>query len=141
MGRKSAASLSVLVPLTTHHKLPKPRAGLSLDAKALFAEIVASTPPDHFRESDSPLIEQYAVAILNARDAQKMVEKHGMVIGIRISPFAKTLHENQKMIVNIARSLRLSPQTRHDYRANALRAPASNDPRRPWLDATGDVDD
>jgi hypothetical protein len=44
---------------------------LSLPAKALFAEIVGNAPPNHFRESDGSLIEQYANAILNVRAAQK----------------------------------------------------------------------
>ena len=88
MPRKSAAELNV-VPITRTPHPPKPRAELPLIAKALFAEIVGSAPINHFRESDGPLIEQYAQAILNAQEAQRQVDKYGLVHGLKMSPWLR----------------------------------------------------
>jgi Phage terminase, small subunit len=138
MARTSKSARLTVVPLTTNYRLPKPRSALSLPAKALFAEIVESAPPDHFRESDSPLLEQYANAILNAREAQRMVDKHGLVHGMKMSPWALALERSQKLIVALALRLRLSPQSRMDRKSKALSDPAANDPRRPWMDVDAD---
>jgi hypothetical protein len=37
--------------------------------------------------------------------------------------------------------LRLSPQSRFDRKAKSLSAPSANDPRRPWQDVDGELDD
>ena len=85
-------------------------------------------------ESDGPLIEQYATAILNAQEAQRQVDKYGLVHGLKMSPWATSLEKMQKMIVALSLRLRLSPQSRHERKAKSLQGPPANSPNRPWHD-------
>ena len=80
-----------------------------------------------------PLIEQYAQAILNAQEAQRMCDRHSQVHGLKLSPWFTSLEKNQKMIVALSLRLRLSPQSRHDRKSTKIQGPPANAPERPWL--------
>ena len=62
-GRKSAAALAAVNPARPSRLTP--RTGLSPEVKLLWQELVASQPADHFRESDTPLLEQSGQAFRN----------------------------------------------------------------------------
>ena len=120
-GRKSAASLSV-VPLALIPRL-EPRDNLAPDPAAIFCEIVANCDPTHFKASDLPLLEEYAVAIAQARKAGEMLARHGP-LGYRgkVSPWVVLQEKSSRQIVALSHQLRSSPQSRYDAHAAARKA-------------------
>ena len=84
----------------------------------LFAEIVGSVPREHFRLGDSHLIEQYAQAVLLARQAWSELQANGPVTADgRCSPWVVVLEKAHRSSVALAARLRLSPQSRADSRS------------------------
>ena len=61
-----------------------------------------------------------------------MVDNHGPVHGLKMSPWATSLEKMQKMIVALLR-LHLSPQSRHERKAKSLQGPPAHAPERPCL--------
>ena len=74
-GRQSAASLAVITP--TGERLLRCRPEAHEDVRAVFARIVADVGADHFRASDSDLVEQYAASICLAREAYDKLRQEG----------------------------------------------------------------
>jgi phage terminase small subunit len=113
MPRKSVASLAIVPP-----KRPPPHLAPSPDAPeavvAVFREILAATPADHFRPGDVPLIQAYAEAIVLARQAAQELTATGPVIGGRTSPWIVVQEKAHRSIAAMAMRLRLSPQHRAD---------------------------
>ncbi len=115
MPRKSAAALAVRTPVLTERL--KPRSGLSTEVKLLWFELVSTMPHDHFRESDAPLIEQYAQAIALARRAYAHLNEEGSVVGGRANPWLVVLEKAHRSSLVLSMRLRLSPQSRMDRKA------------------------
>jgi phage terminase small subunit len=115
MPRKSAAALAV-APVTNREASArlKPRTGLPPEVKVLWLELVASMPSDHFRESDGPLVEQYAQAIALARKAYANLDEEGPVVAGRANPWLIVLEKAHRSSVALSMRLRLSPQSRMD---------------------------
>src|SRR5512132_1046298 len=117
-GRKSAANLATLIDVTgTPPRLTTP-AGLTKPERRLFDFIVDTSPPQHFRDGDQPLLLSYVQACLMARDAAKTPAK--------IAIFERVV----RLQATLATKLRLSPQTRLDPKTLA-RHYANFDPNGP----------
>jgi phage terminase small subunit len=115
MPRKSSAALAVATPVSTDRL--RPRSGLPPEVKLLWSELVSSMPHDHFRASDSALIEQYYQAIALARQAYANLTEEGSVIAGRANPWLVVLEKSHRSSVALSMRLRLSPQSRMDRKA------------------------
>jgi phage terminase small subunit len=127
MPRKSTASLSVIRPAGAP-KVLRPPSHLSADLVSAFHEIVATTPASHFRASDAPLVERYAVALVLARQANDALASEGPVIAGRVNPWITVAEKADRAIVALAAKLRLCPQARTDPKTagrNAGPAPSA----------------
>ena len=111
-GRKSAASLAVITP--TGERLLRCRPEATEDVRAVFARIVSDVGADHFRASDSDLIEQYSAAICLARDAYANLGHEGPVKDGRVNPWQTVLEKANRASVALSQRLRLAPQSRMD---------------------------
>lgn len=85
MPRKSAAELSV-VPIDARMRRLGPPASLTEAERKLFADLVASSKPDHFRSSDLPLLCRYVEAAVMAERAADELRQNPIVNG-RASPW------------------------------------------------------
>ena len=116
MPRKSAAALATITPLRPRPHLA-PSSGAPAAVKAVFAEIVTSAPADHFQVGDAPLVEQYAQAIVMARQAAIKLAQHGPMAGAKVSPWLIMLEKAHRSSAALAARLRLSPQHRDTSRS------------------------
>jgi phage terminase small subunit len=105
----------------------KPRSGLPPEIKLLWIELVGSMPSDHFRSSDSILIEQYCQAAALARTAYANLDAEGAVVAGRANPFLVVLEKAHRSSVALSMRLRLSPQSRirRETVGSAKQTPAS----------------
>jgi phage terminase small subunit len=108
-------------------KYLKPRTGLTAEVKLIWQELVGSMPEEHFRPTDSPLIEQYAQSIALARVAYANLQSEGPVLNGRASPWLIVLEKAHRSSVALSMRLRLSPQSRLDRKTigSAKQQPAS----------------
>jgi hypothetical protein len=112
MPRRSAASAQLaIVPGTPQRLRPPPE--LSATERKIFAELVASSKPDHFRASDLPLLCAYCRAIALERHSAKALAAGDDKALPRWTQAGKAM-------VALSMRLRLSPQAR-----------APNNPTRP----------
>jgi hypothetical protein len=112
MPRKSAAALAF--PLRIGDRL-KPPPNLTAPERAIFLDIVASTKPEHFQPSDTPLLCAYCRAVaLEARSARERDDK-------ALARWERAI----KAMVALSMRLRLSPQAR------APNNPSRSGPRAP----------
>jgi len=139
LPRKSAAALSVVRVDGKPDRLA-PRHGLSPDCRAIFTELTAQVPTDHFRPSDGVLLEQYAQAIALGRQAYAALEAEGPVVAGRPNPWVVILEKAHRSAVALSARLRLSPQQRLDPKTVGRNAgpPASY---YDWINAKADDDD
>jgi hypothetical protein len=79
MPRKSAASLAIVAVDGARPRLTPPE-GMSKDARKVFIELVAANPPQHFTQSDAPLLRQYVEMICQAEQAARAIEREGAVL-------------------------------------------------------------
>jgi phage terminase small subunit len=126
MPRRSAASLAV-VPIEPKRSRPRlaPSDGAPEDVAAIFRQLLASAPADHFKAGDAPLVEAYAQAISLARQSALEISANGPVIGGRPSPWIHCQEKAHRAIAALSMRLRLSPQHRADARSAGRKA---NDP-------------
>ena len=113
------------------HRL-KPPARLTGRVRVLFAQTVANCAAEHFRASDSPLLERYVEACAFAEEAAGKINEQGAVIGDKPSPWFTVFTSATKSMTNLALRLRLSPQGR------ALRAPKTQPMPRSYYDEMED---
>jgi phage terminase small subunit len=114
MPRKSIAALAFKPHASARLA---PRSGLSSEVRLIFVELVGRMPPDHFRETDAPLIEQYAQSIALARQAYANLTEEGSVVAGRANPWLIVLEKAHRSSVALSMRLRLSPQSRMDRKA------------------------
>src|SRR5262245_49879704 len=122
MPRRSASSLAVVAPATPRTTAPRVREGASPEVAQVFRELVASAPADHFQSGDGALLEQYAQAILLARQAYAQIEAEGPVVAGRASPWVTVLEKSHRSTVALSARLRLAPQARADARSAGRKA-------------------
>ena len=111
MPRKSAAALGVVTAVKEAERV-QPSRDFPEPVASVFREIVASVPPEHFRTSDVPLIEQYAFAILLGREAYEHLAKEGQIVAGRTSPWIVCMEKSTRAVTALCMRLRLAPQAR-----------------------------
>jgi len=121
MPRKSAASLSA-VPLDSRTVRLRPPANLPEPERALFVSLVSSNRPEHFKESDMPLLVQYVAAcILSERAVDELrVEP---IINNRSTAWLTVFEKASRAMVALSMRLRLSPQARQPNNSGARPTP------------------
>lgn len=106
MARRSTADLSV-VPIGAALRLQPPEV-LTVKEREFWGQIVGSVSPDHFRPADLPILAAYCQQrgihdkALEEFRAGESFEKYNLV------------ERAAKMMLSLARSLRLTPQSRMD---------------------------
>lgn len=123
MPRKAASALAV-VPIEDGQSKVRlaPSSSAPDEVRELFAEIVRSVPAEHFKSSDRHLIEQYAQAIVLARQATTELAATGPVVQGRASAWLIVLEKAHRSSVALAARLRLAPQSRADSRSAGRKA-------------------
>jgi hypothetical protein len=123
MPRKSSAALGV-VPIDSGRTRPRlvPSEGAPPDVVAIFRQILASAPADHFKVGDAPLVEAYAQAISLARQSTQELATNGPVIAGRPSPWIYCQEKAHRAIAALSMRLRLSPQHRAHSRSAGRKA-------------------
>ena len=111
MARKSLAALNVVTPLAGGGRL-RPHPGVSNAIVEAFNAIVGTMPKEHFRSCDAPLVEQYAQAIVQSREAYEHLSREGQVIAGRVSPWVTVQEKAHRMMSALCMRLRLAPQAR-----------------------------
>jgi phage terminase small subunit len=110
-GRKSAAALSVINVHDQQTILPP--AFLSESERELFASIVGGCDPNHFRQTDLPLLSRYCEAAILAENAALEL-RGGVVVDGKPSPWIVVQEKCVRAMVSLSMRLRLSPQSRLD---------------------------
>lgn len=123
-GRQSPAELSVVSINATIKPIDPPDHLSSKEAK-LFREITASVHPGHFVASDVHLLCAFVQATLVARDAMK-----------DLPDLLALWDRSTKLQATLATRLRLSPQSRADFKvvARMARDHKAVKDLRPWED-------
>jgi hypothetical protein len=121
LPRKSTASLAVR-SIGGKPSVPRPRDDAPPAVRRIFLELVASVSADHFQPGDGALLEQYAQAILLARQAYDKLATDGPVIDGKPSPWLVVLEKAHRSAVALSGRLRLAPQARADARSAARKA-------------------
>ena len=87
MPRQSNASLT-MQPFRVDGRPTRlqPRAGAPKSVKAIFHEVVMSVPASHFRAADGYLVEQYAQAVVMAREAFELLKRAGTTVDGKLNP-------------------------------------------------------
>ena len=121
-GRASAESLNLSVIDTQSRRLKAP--GFLNEREAeIFASIVDSCAPDHFRKSELPLLGSYCTAVnLSRWHAAQVNEGH--------SDHHRKWLECTKLVALLASRLRLAPSTRLDK--GKVEREVAGDAPRPW---------
>lgn len=117
-GRQSAASL-IPLPVTGSPARLTPPSSLTKAERALFIELVGSVGDGHLVASDLPVVISYVQACL---DAQDLAHKPGKRAEWR---------ESVKLMMLLARSLRLTVQSRVDPKTITRNMPYTGE--MPWL--------
>jgi phage terminase small subunit len=133
-GRKSAAEFATPVVDVRRHRLEPPGHLGKVEAQR-FADLAAACDPEHFRESDLPLLVRYVEADLLAEQAARELRKDGPVVDGRASPWLIVQEKSVRAMVALAMRLRLSPQSRIDPKAVGRKQPVQH---WPWLDELRD---
>jgi len=112
MPRRSAVSLTVPrvdgrpAPLAAPSDLP--------DAAAkVWRGLTASTPTDHFRASDVPVLRTYCVTAALLEEAEAELAK-GAVVDGKVSPWVNVHERLSRTLATLALRLRLCPSARQD---------------------------
>jgi phage terminase small subunit len=121
LTRKSADSLTTR-PAGGKPSVLRPRDDCPPSVRRIFLELVSSVAADHFQPGDAPLLEQYAQAILLARQAYDKLATEGPVIDGKASPWLVVLEKAHRSAVALSARLRLAPQARADARSAARKA-------------------
>jgi hypothetical protein len=104
MPRRSAASFEFPNVSGVPARLTPP-SDLSPEERQLFADIISSTKPEHFKSSDTPLLCAYVRAIvLERRSAAELAEGDDKALA--------RWNGATKAMVSLSMRLRLSPQSR-----------------------------
>jgi hypothetical protein len=116
-GRVSADALATAAIVNVDGKPSRvePPASLSDPERVVFANLVASCDPDHFRLSDAPLLCRYAEAVVLAEKAAQELRRRGAVTKDgRVSPWVTVQEKAVRALVSLSMRLRVSPQARLD---------------------------
>jgi len=113
MPRKSASALTVFPTVDVRSSRLQPRDDAPTEVKDIFRKLVMSVRPEHFRTGDQDLVEQYAQAVLLARQAFGELEIGGSVTADgKMSPWVTVLEKSHRSAAALAQRLRICPQAR-----------------------------
>ena len=130
MPRTSAEAL--LVPrVDARQNRLECRADAPASLRQIITDLISSVPPQHFRPGDIDLVEQYAQAVLLARQAFDKLEEEGPVVDGRANAWLIVLEKSHRSAVQLSARLRLSPQQRMD-RKTVGRQPQKPLYPEPW---------
>lgn len=115
MPRQSQAAASI--PAPRKPRLPStpltPPRGMTKRAAAIFRELTESVEPDHFDDSDLPLLRQYCAAVDLAEQAERALAANSPVTATgRASPWLTVQEKAHRAMTALSMRLRLSPQAR-----------------------------
>ncbi len=94
---------------------------LKRPARAVFEQIVAASQPEHFLQSDLPLLVRYCEAVVLAAQASHNLAREP-VQGAKINPWLIVLEKADRALATLALRLRICPQSRQDPRTTARQA-------------------
>jgi phage terminase small subunit len=129
-GRRSAASYEVPVVVDVGRIRVQPPGHLGETEVQRFADLVASCDPQHFRDSDVPLLARYIEADVLAERAAAELRANGAVIDGRPSPWLTVQEKAVRAMVALSLRLRLAPSARLDPKTVGRH---ENNWVRPWL--------
>jgi hypothetical protein len=129
MPRQSRASLEAIPfnPVDGRPHRLKPPHDLAENERRLWVELVGGCPPEHFRETDGPLLKQYIAMILLAEQAARGMQAKGGPISADGQKWFSVHQRAVRAMSVLSLRLRLAPSTRTDAKA-AGRAAASHIP-------------
>jgi phage terminase small subunit len=111
MPRRSAASMHF--PTITRMERLAPPPELNPDERAVFLNVVANNPADHFRPSDAVLLCVHVRAVLAEREAAEHLATQGRVsIDNKLSAWVTVQQQAIKTILSTSRALKLTPAAR-----------------------------
>ena len=111
-GRKSAEELSIRVDGKPERLQPPDY--MSAAERQHFKELVACCSPDHFRQSDMPLLARYVEADILAQQAADRLRTEGAVLDGRPNAWITVQEKTCRALVALSGRLRLCPQSRLD---------------------------
>lgn len=131
-GRVSEAALNV-VPLTKNRI--EPPADLNKDEQNAFRALVATVAPEHFTNTDIPLVVAYVQATIHSRRASIAIEDDFCRDTLAL------WDRSTKMMATLATRLRLAPQSRYDAKTAHRRAARQPGMKPPWERCSGEDDE
>ena len=129
-GRKSIAEITMSPVANAKAMRLAPPSDLGRDEAALFRQLVASCPAEHFVASDMPLVVSFVQATVLSRRAAKALSKDASYVTV--------WEKATRMQATLATRLRLAPQSRIDSKTVGRRATAH---RPSAYDLMGNDDD
>jgi len=129
MPRRSKAELDHLnvVPLPQYQR-PEPPADLEPDVAAVWTATTSSLRPDHFHAAVFPLLICYCRAVVMS--ARLHAERGCLSVeDRRFARLANLCNQQDRTVLSLARSLRLTPRSRRDPVDTRWQ-----DRRKPWED-------
>lgn len=108
-------------------------------ARALWGEVMRSTPEQQWRPGDLPLLAVYCRTHELAREAATRLEEDGQLVDGKPSPWARLLAEHAKVLAGLSSKLRLAPSSRIRADAATLRQEPAG--RKPWEPGDPFLDD
>ena len=125
-GRRSADDMSI-VSLASVRKAIEPPAELKPQEDKIFREVVASCSPDHFRNSDIPMLTAFGTAThLSRFYAGRVGDSDGAL---------KAWEAATRLQISLSTKLRLTPSTRLDPKTVHRHLPVGDLGKAPWEDA------
>jgi hypothetical protein len=114
MPRRSTEALSLVPNVDGRPTHIQPRSDAPESVRKIMLDLIASMPPEHFRNGDRDLLEMHAEGIVLGRQAFDELERNGPVVNGRPSPWLVVLEKAHRSCAVLAARLRLAPQMRLD---------------------------
>jgi phage terminase small subunit len=114
MARKSIESTLKVVSLDGRRPRLHAPPYLPEATRSIFAEVVGSVGPGHFRECDTPVLAALATSMHIARSAAAALEREGLTIGVKPNPHLSIFERATKSVAHLCAKLRITPSSRLD---------------------------
>src|SRR5262245_229365 len=122
-GRRSVASLSVVTPLPSERR-PRPPAELTEEERNIWNETVGSLAADWFGSESLYVLASYCRHVIRSRWLAEKINAGIAEIGDpgMLERLFSMSEREDKIVLSLARSLRLTVQAKYDNRAAGRRA-------------------
>jgi phage terminase small subunit len=125
-GRKPYETSDVVAYMGSESRRLRPPAILGERERAVFLDLVTSTDPRQFRNSDVPLLARWSELVVMAETAAEHLRSEGMLTDKATpSPWLKIHEQATKGMAIMALRLRISPQARAPKAPKTVPAPTS----------------